>query len=393
MNAKLTMQSLLANMRKVEASDLHLKVGMPPVYRISGDLRTPQGLGPLTAEDTERLISEILKPALRERFDAKGDVDFSSFQEIDDVTTPPGAPPAAAPIKKKMERFRCNVFRAGGGMHAAIRRVKPDIPTFESLRLPKIYETLSDETGEGLILVVGVTGCGKSTTLACMIERINATRATNIVTIEDPVEFHFNPRMSIVSQREIGVDVFSYGEALKYVVRQDPDVIFIGELRDHDTVLAAIQAAETGHLVFGSLHTADTMQCFSRLVEFFPQHEHDFIRSALAGSLRAVCAQRLLPANRDVTGVGVVPATEVLINNASVKEAIREGEDGNIPAIINASTQSGMRSFTYSLAELVEKDWVTTSTALEYAPNREALSSVLKGVKVRASTLTGKLKG
>ncbi len=389
MAGKLTMRQLLANMRKAEASDLHLKVGMPPVYRVSGELRTPQGLAPLTGEDTERLLSEIIPPALRSRYDTQGDLDFSTFMNLEPADGA-GQNPAAS---KRTERFRCNVFRAGGGMHAAIRRVKPDIPTFESLRLPKIYEKVADETGEGLVLIVGVTGSGKSTTLACMLERINATRAVNIVTIEDPVEFHIQPRMSVVSQRELGIDVPSYKDALKYIVRQDPDVIFIGELRDHDTVVAAIQAAETGHLVFGSLHAADTMQCFSRIVEFFPQHEHAFIRSALSASLRAVLAQRLLPANRDVTGVGAVPATEVLLNNSSVKEKIREAEDTDIPAIINSSIADGMRSFTHSLAELVEKEMVLMSVALENAPNREALSSRLKGVEVRAKTLTTKHRG
>ncbi|MBN8645664.1 MAG: Flp pilus assembly complex ATPase component TadA, partial [Planctomycetes bacterium] len=289
--------------------------------------------------------------------------------------------------------FRCNVFRAGGGMHAAIRRVRPDIPSFENLRLPPVYQKLSDETSEGLILVVGVTGCGKSTTLACMLERINQTQAMNIITIEDPVEYQIHPRMSIVSQREIGTDVPNYASALKYAVRQDPDVIFIGELRDHDTVLAAVQAAETGHLVFGSLHTADTMQCFSRIVEFFPQHEHGFIRAALSSSLKAVCAQRLLPANQDIAKVGVVPATEVLINNAIARERIREGADSDLPAIINSSLQDGMRSFTHSLAELVETEMVSLNTALEFAPNREALKSRLKGVEVKQGTLVGRLKG
>ena len=385
---KPTMRQLLVNMRKVDASDLHLKVGMPPIYRIHGDLKTPAMLGPLSAEDTDALLSEIIPAQLRERYDRTGDLDFSSFLEIDDPNHPhvEGRP-------KKQDRFRCNVFRAGGGMHGAIRRVKPDIPTFESLHLPDVYRKISDETNEGLVLVVGVTGSGKSTTLACMIERINQTRAMNIVTVEDPVEFHFHPQMSVVSQRELGIDVPSYKDALRYIVRQDPDVIFIGELRDHDTVMAAIQAAETGHFVFGSLHTADTTQAFSRIIEFFPQHEHDFIRSSLSGTLKAICAQRLLPANRDVAGVGAVPATEVLLANPSVREAVREGEDGNIPAIITASRQEGMRSFTDSLAELVESEQVSIATAMEYAPSREQLSSRLKGVQVRSTMMTSRVKG
>jgi twitching motility protein PilT len=340
----------------------------------------PQGIGALSGEDTRRLIGEICSEELMSKLDARGDLDFSTFLEI------PGAPalPGGA---KPQERYRCNVFKAGGGLHAAIRRVKPEIPSFESLGLPPIYRKLADETHEGLVLIVGVTGSGKSTTLACMLERINQTRGVNIITIEDPVEYHIQPRMSVVSQREIGVDVPDYGSALKYVVRQDPDVIFIGELRDHDTVMAAIQAAETGHLVFGSLHTADTAQTFSRLIEFFPQSEHAFVRSALAGSLKAVCAQRLLPTNRDVAHGGMIPATEVLLNNASVREKIRLGQDSDLPTIVSSCLGEGMRSFTHSLAELVNKELVKASVAIEFAPNPDALRSKLKGVELKTSRL------
>lgn len=394
-----TMKQLLLNMGRYDASDLHLKVGMPPFFRVAGELRA-LGLPPLTEQDTDRLLSEIIPPGLRERYDRAGDLDFSSFLDTKAIMArekalaagvapeQEGGEEMSAQYHEGVDRFRCNVYRAGGGMHGAIRRIKPEIPSFESLHLPSIYEKISDEAMEGLVLVVGVTGSGKSSTLACMIERINQTRSCNIVTIEDPVEYHFHPRKSIISQREIGIDVPGYKDALKFVVRQDPDIIFIGELRDHDTVMAAIQAAETGHLVFGSLHTADAMQAFSRIIEFFPQNEHEFLRSSLSNSLKAICAQRLIPANSDATGgARAVPATEVLLNNATVKERIREGQDQDIPAIINGSTADGMRSFTHSLAELVEKEYISIDNAMEAAPNREALSSRLKGVQVRAATL------
>jgi len=398
--AELSIKQLLFNMSQYDASDLHLKVGLPPVFRINGELKMLD-LQPLSAEDTDRMISEIIPKGLRERYDKSGDLDFSTFLDVeafkrgDQVDAQDRSGMLQAAMRGEgVDRFRCNVFRAEGGMHGAIRRIKPEIPTFASLNLPPIYSKLAEQTHEGLVLVVGVTGSGKSTTLACMLERVNETRACNIVTIEDPVEYHFNPRKAIISQREIGLDVGSYREALKYVVRQDPDAIFIGELRDHDTVLAAIQAAETGHLVFGSLHTADTMQAFSRIIEFFPQSEHAFVRSALSGSLKAVLAQRLMPANKDATGgIGVVPATEVLLNNAVVREKIREGEDDDLPAIVNNSSQDGMRSFTQSLAELVEKEMVTLGTAMEFAPNRESLQSMLKGVQVRADTGVSRIKG
>jgi twitching motility protein PilT len=283
------------------------------------------------------------------------------------------------------------MYRSGGHTNAAIRRVKSEIPTFESLHLPPIYGQLAEKTNEGLILVCGVTGSGKSTTLAAMIEYINKREALNIITIEDPVEYRFSKSRSIVSQRELGIDVPNYPTALRYIVRQDPDVVFIGEMRDHETVLAAIQAAETGHLVFGSLHTADTMQSMSRILEFFPREEHAFIRSALATSLKAVCAQRLLPALPE-TNLGMVPATEVLINTAIVREKIRDGQDEDLPAIINSSIPEGMRSFTYSLAELVNKEWVSVQTAMGYAPNRDALSSMLKGVEVKSATLVHRVR-
>jgi twitching motility protein PilT len=371
MSGQLTIQKLLAGMKKVNASDLHIKAGLPPTYRVGGSLR-PLDVDPLTPEDADHILDPIIPAELVERFKAQGDLDFASFNSEGD-------------------RFRVNMFKAGGHINAAIRRVRAEIPSYEALHLPPVYSQLVETTGEGLVLVVGVTGSGKSSTLAAMIEHINQTRAEHIITVEDPVEYRFVPKKAIVSQREIGVDVPNYPAALRYIVRQDPDVVFIGELRDHDTVLAAIQAAETGHLVFGSMHTADTTQAFSRILEFFPQHEHGFLRGALAGSLKAICAQRLLPAVENFE-VAVVPACEVLINNPSVKERIRDGREEDFPAIINSSLQDGMRSFTYSLGELVNKDWVSKRVAMENAPNREALDSLLKGMNIKSATLVSRMK-
>jgi twitching motility protein PilT len=249
---------------------------------------------------------------------------------------------------------------------------------------------LIEQTTEGLILVVGVTGSGKSSTLAAMMEHINQSRAEHIITVEDPVEYRFTPKKSIISQREIGIDVPDFSNALRYIVREDPDVIFIGELRDHATVLAAVQAAETGHLVFSTMHTADTMQAFSRIMEFFPSHEHAFLRHALSNTLRGVLAQRLLPALEE-TGFGVVPACEVLLGTPSVRESIREGDDAALPMIVSKN-EEGMQSFTKALADLVIKEWVTINVAMEYAPNRDALSSMLKGVQVRTQGLVGRIK-
>lgn len=365
---------LLGAMRKLEASDLHLKVGVPPTYRINGLLRTIAA-EPLSEEEADHLLDPIVPESLRQRFEASGNLDFATHL-------------------KDGDRFRVNMFRAGGHTHAAIRRVKSEIPSYANLHLPAIYSDLVDRTMEGLVLVVGVTGSGKSSTLAAMIEHINATRAENIITIEDPVEYRFVPKKSIVSQRELGIDVADYPSALRYIVREDPDVVFIGEMRDHDTVLAAVQAAETGHLVFGSMHTADTMQAFSRILEFFPSSEHGFIRHALSNTLRAVCAQRLLPALPGFEGTGtagVVPACEILIGTPTVREKIRQGEDASLPSIVS-HCEEGMQDFTSALARLVKKEWVSIQTAMDYAPNRDALDSMLKGVEVKAQTLVNRIR-
>jgi len=369
-NGPLSIHRLLAAMKKMSASDLHIKVGVPPVYRINGVLRTVAA-EPITEEEADHLLDPVVPEVLRKRFEDTGNLDFATHL-------------------KDGDRFRINIFRAGGHTHAAIRRVKAEIPSYNDLHVPAIYGELIDRTMEGLVIVVGVTGSGKSSTLAAMIEHINQTRADNIITVEDPVEYRFTPKKSIISQREVGIDVQDFSSALKYIVREDPDVIFIGELRDHATVLAAVQAAETGHLVFSTMHTADTMQAFSRILEFFPSHEHGFLRHALSNTLRGVLAQRLLPALPE-TGFGVVPACEVLLGTSVVREKIREGDDASLPMIVG-QCEEGMQSFTHALSDLVKKEWVALQTAMEFAPNREALSSTLKGVEVKTQGLVSRIK-
>jgi twitching motility protein PilT len=366
----LSIHRLLGAMKKLSASDLHIKVGVPPTYRINGVLR-PVASDPISEDEADHLLDPIVPEVLKKRFDDSGNLDFASHL-------------------KDGDRFRINMYRAGGHTHAAIRRVKAEIPSYADLHVPATYGKLIEETMEGLIVVVGVTGSGKSSTLAAMIEHINQTRADNIITVEDPVEYRIIPKKSIVSQREVGIDVADFATALKYIVREDPDVIFIGELRDHATVLAAVQAAETGHLVFSTMHTADTMQAFSRILEFFPSHEHGFLRHALSNTLRAVLAQRLLPALPE-TGFGVVPACEMLLGSPIVREKIREGDDSSLPAIVG-KCEEGMQSFTAALADLVKKEWVSLQTAMDFAPNREALSSTLKGVEVKAQGLVSRIK-
>ena len=315
-------------------------------------------------------MAELMPPEKRKQYDELGGVDFAA-------RTPNG------------DRFRISAFRSEGEMHAALRRVQSRIPDFEELHLPDIYEKTIMHCLEGLILVSGVTGSGKSSTLAAMLKYINAHRTLHVITIEDPIEYAFQPQKCIISQREIGIDVLNFPMALRFVVRQDPDCIMIGELRDKETMLAAIQAAETGHLVLGSIHCSDAEQTFSRILEFFSREEHAFIRSSLSNSLRAIMVQRLLPGIVDGQRF---PATEVLVNNSIVKEKIIHEEDEDIPAILHACRDEGMRDFTQSLVEMVDKEWITREVALDYAPNREALKSRLKGIDTAADGLIGRVR-
>jgi twitching motility protein PilT len=234
-----------------------------------------------------------------------------------------------------------------------------------------------------------VTGSGKSSTLAAMLEWVNQNRGLHIITIEDPIEFAFHGKKSIISQREVGLDVPSFPDALRVVVRQDPDAILIGEMRDRETMMAAIQSAETGHLVMGSLHCADVQLSFARILEFFDRTEHSFIRSSLSNSLKAIMCQRLIPGVQE--GVRF-PATEVLISNSIVKDKILREEDEDLPAILHQCKEEGMREYTHSLCELVKQDKILKEVALDYAPSREGLISALKGIDSAASSIISRAR-
>jgi twitching motility protein PilT len=345
----------LRHMVEAGASDLHLKAGLPPAIRVDGVLEHTS-FPPLTATDTEAIAHELLSEAKA--------FEFKASNEADVGYTMPG-----------VGRFRVNVFKQRGNVNLAIRRVRSDIPTVEELHLPKAVETLAAEP-RGLVLVTGPTGTGKTTTIASMIGWINANRKTHVVTIEDPIEIVHEDVQSIIDQREVGLDTESYRTALKYVVRQDPDVIFIGEIRDPETVEAALQAAETGHLVISTLHTLDATETINRIIDLFPAEVQRQVRVSLAGSLRGVLCQRLVPR---ADGKGRVPAVEVLINTGRVAERILNPEQTNsITDVMIEGEFYGMQSFDQALVKLVEQKLVTAEDAAGAASNPHDLLLALK---------------
>lgn len=352
-------EKLLGSMSQLLASDLHLKVGLVPYYRIQRVLRAAKMPPIPDSAFVEAMLHDLIPEEKRTEWKRSGAIDFAASTESGD-------------------RLRINMYRAMGHTNASIRRVQEKPPTFAELHLPDVYGELVSRTIDGLILISGATGTGKSSTMAATLDFINENRSLHIITIEDPIEFVFHPKKSIVSQREIGIDVADYPTALRDVVRQDPDCIMIGELRDKETMLAAIQAAETGHLVLGSLHVSDVHQTFSRILEFFPRTEHAFIRSSLSSSIRGVMCQRLVPG---IAEGSLFPATEVLLSNPVVRDLIFREKDEDLPTLMAQSRAEGMHTFTQSLCELIESERVHYDTGIEYATNREALSSLVKGIK------------
>jgi len=347
---------------KTLASDLHLKVGQPPKLRLYGSLKNTTG-EPMNAKKVQELVFEILSPAQKEFFLEHGTLDFA--HEVDGK-----------------HRFRINIFRQRGMVSLAARRVNTTIPPFEKLHLPPVLERISEST-QGLVLVVGPTGCGKTTTIASMIDHISRTRSCHIVTIEDPIEYLFKDSKAIVSQREIGLDVVDFEEALTYLMRQDPDVVFVGEMRDARTVTAGMRAAETGHLVLGTMHSANASQSVHRLLDLFPQSERDLVRQTLSLALRAVISQVLIPCLKE--DIDRIPAVEVLIANAAARKLISEGREADLPSVIRASQQEGMQDLTFNLCDLVKNGSIDPKEAYKFAPNTEELKMALKGIRTTAS--------
>jgi len=347
---------MVAAMRN-KASDLHLKAGQKPIVRVNTILHEI-GNRALTPDDAKRYIYEIMTDEQRARFETESDLDFAYSL--------PG-----------VGRFRINIFWDRGAVAVSARRVNTSIPTLKDLHLPDSLQRISDYE-QGLIIVAGPTGSGKSTTLACIIDYINANEKTHIVTIEDPIEYLFVDKKSFVSQREIGIDVPDFHQALKHVVRQDPDVILIGEMRDYVSFDAALMASETGHLVFATIHASSAPQCIGRLLDLFPTERQPLIRQSLAFNLKTIVCQRLLPSAQE--GVKMVPAVEVLFNNATSQKLIVNAEDKKLSDLIRGSHEEGMQDFNMSISELIKNGLVTKKVGLQYSPNPDQLKMNLQGI-------------
>ncbi len=352
---------LLRRMVEMGGSDLHLKVGAVPVVRVDGTL-IQTDFPALEATDTESFATDIMPPAKAG--------DFGDTYEADFGYTLSG-----------VGRFRVNVFRQRGVVGLAIRRVRAEIPSFEELMLPPVVRTLAD-TPRGLVLVTGPTGTGKTTTIASVVGHINRTRKAHIVTIEDPIEVMHEDANSIVDQREVGIDTLSYAAALRHVVRQDPDVIFVGEIRDAPSAEAAIQAAETGHFVISTLHTTDATETINRILDMFPAQQQQQVRVSLSSGLRGVLSQRLLPR---ANGRGRVPAVEVLVNTGRVQERILKPESTfEINDVMAEGEFYGMQTFDQALVRLVMEGLVREEDATEASSNAHDFSLALKAARMRA---------
>ena len=358
------LDELLRVVVEVRASDLHLKAGSPPIVRIDGQLTILDDRRPLTPQELEETAYRIMPANRAEEFTKKNEADFAYAL--------PG-----------VGRFRTNVFRQRDSVGIVMRRVLPGAPPFETLGLPPVVKRLAEEP-RGLVLVTGPTGSGKTTTIAAMIDHINSTKRVNIVTIEDPIEILHPDKMAIVNQREVGTDTEDFREAMKRVLRQDPDVIFVGEMRDPETVWAALAAAETGHFVLSTLHTADATETVNRIIDFFPPHQQKQVRYSLAGSLKGIISQRLL---ERADGSGRIPAVEVLVMTGRIFDKIVKPEETHqIPEIIAEGEYYGMQTFDQSLFNLYKNGLVSLRDAMAAASNPHDFRIMLQQAGLLAPT-------
>ena len=355
-NASPTLADLLAVLIENKGSDLHVQSGEVPIGRINGELGRFE-MPPLTESDVLRLAREVMG----------SDEKMQAFQASKDCD--------AAIAIPDLGRFRVNLFYQRNRPGLVLRTIGTKIPTIAQLELPEVLKTIA-AANDGLVLVTGATGSGKSTTLAALIDHINATQACHIMTLEDPIEFVHENRMALINQREIAVDSTTFASALKHVLRQDPDVILIGEMRDAESASVALTAAETGHLVFGTLHTQDAPESLERLINLFPTDRIGQVRMQLSLGLRAIICQKLLPR----AGGGRTAALEILINSPRIKKLILEGDTTKIPAAIQSSRSDGMQTFNQALVDLVKAGKVEETEALRFSPKPDELKMNLKGI-------------
>lgn len=346
---------LLQEVIDQRASDLHLQVGLPPMLRIDGRLSPVSNYPGLDAAAVENLVFSILDNEQKEILLKDKEFDFSfAFGDLG--------------------RFRVNAFHERGNIAAALRLIPNTIPTLTELGLPPIVSTFADYP-RGLVLVTGPTGSGKSTTLAAVLDQINSEKAMHILTIEDPIEFTHKSKRSVVAQREVHYDTYSFNAALRSALREDPDVVLIGEMRDLETISAAITIAETGHLVFATLHTNSASQSIDRMVNVFPPHQQPQIKAQLANVLKAICSQRLVPA----IGGGRICASEILVATPAVRNIIREGKTHQLDATIQTGGKEGMQSMDRTLADLIQAGQISYDEALNFAVDADDLNRIMRG--------------
>ncbi len=357
-----TFLKILQRAIQKDASDIHLKTGLPPYYRVDGIIEA-QDTEALQAEEIDNILTILLNEAQRRHFNKRGELDLA-FTE------------------KGVGRFRVNVFRQRGTISLVLRRIKTKILTFEQLNLPLVALRMAD-IPRGLVLITGTTGSGKSTALASLIDAINERRRCHIVTIEDPIEFVHQDKRAVINQREITIDTQDFSSALKSVMRQDPDVILVGEMRDHETFQAAISAAETGHLVFSTLHTTNVKQTIDRIIDLFPTTQQDQVLSQLAQNLMAVMCLRLL---LRADGIGRVPASELMFSTPSVRKLIREGRSVQIEAAIQQGREDGMQTFNDSLYTLVKSELIDFEEGMSASENPEELNMMLQGIRLSSGS-------
>lgn len=359
---ELEIDKLFRALVKLKGSDLHMKVGRPPIVRVNGDLR-PLTRPPIDDEEMVRLCFPMMNDRNRKIFSETGGADFAYTVDVDG----------------EMWRFRVNLLTQLGHVGLVARRVNRNIPNFAGLYLPPGMVELC-KYHQGMVLLAGVTGSGKSTTIASMLNWVNQNYRKHILTLEDPIEFVFQEDKSLINQREIGMDVIDFKVGMKHAVREDPDIMLVGEMRDEETFLTAIHAAETGHLVFGTIHASSAPSTIGRILDLFPQAMHSSLRSAIAMNMKAIVAQKLLPSIKE--GVGRVPTVEIMTFNSIIKKLILEEKDEKLPDAIRMCEKEGMQDFTMSLKGLVDNDLIDRATAFEVAPNVDALKMALKGINV-----------